>query len=400
MTTLENNHTDVARALTGLKPIDGAALQSLADTAVKELLIPGLVIHVQSPQGEFVAAAGTTKLGEEQLPDTGTHFRIGSVTKTMTAAAILLLAQKGKLRVDDPVSKHMPRVPNGDDITIAQLMEMRSGLYNYTSADEISGNMDDDPAKVWTSQQLLDLAFSQPPGFSPGAEYEYNNTNYLLLGLIIEKLDGKPLAAVFHDRLFEPLGMSNTTVPASGSNTLPEPYSHGYLYGSSSVVFQDTPTYTPEMENEAKAGTLRPTDFTDVNHSFAGAAGAVVSTADDLATWMKALAGGKVLDDEYQRVWADSPQLIDPANPYNWYGYGIDQLRWGPNTIDIHGGQTAGYNTEAGYDPVNDVTVVIWTNLTLSLDNRYTAEQLMLKVLDQVYATSPLAPSPSTEVAQ
>src|SRR6476646_5371013 len=163
MTTPENNHTDVTRATTGLKTIDGAALQSLADTAVKELLIPGLVIQVQSPQGEFVAAAGTTKLGEEQLPDTGTHFRIGSVTKTMTAATILLLAQEGELRVDDPVSKHIPGVPNGDDITIAQLMEMRSGLYNYTSADEISGNIDDDPAKVWTSQQLLDLAFSQPP---------------------------------------------------------------------------------------------------------------------------------------------------------------------------------------------------------------------------------------------
>jgi D-alanyl-D-alanine carboxypeptidase len=114
---------------------------------------------------------------------------------------------------------------------------------------------------------------------------------------------------------------------------------------------------------------------------------------------MKALAGGKVLNDEYQRIWADSPQLIDPANPYNWYGYGIDQLRWGPNTFDVHGGQTAGYNSEAGYDPVNDLTVVIWTNLTLSLDNRYTAELLMLKVLDQVYATSPLAPPPSTEIA-
>ena len=297
------------------------------------------------------------------------------------------------------MSKYVPGVPNGDDITVAQLMEMRSGLYNYTRAPEISATMDDDPAKVWTPQQLLDIAFAQPPGFAPGAEYEYNNTNYLLLGLIIEQLDGRPLAMVFHDRLFEPLGMSNTTLPPATSNTLPEPFSHGYLYGPASVVFQGTPTYTPEMTAEAKAGTLRPTDFTDVNHSFAGAAGAVVSTAEDLATWIKALASGKVLDAEYQRIWEDSPQIIDPSIPYNWYGYGIDQLRWGPNTIDLHGGQTAGYNNEAAYDPVNDMTLVVWTNLAISLDNQYTAERLTLKVLDQIYAASPLAPQPPTEVA-
>ena len=111
-----------------------------------------------------------------------------------------------------------------------------------------------------------------------------------------------------------------------------------------------TPPYTPEMEAEARAGTLQPTDYTGVNHSFAYAAGAVISTAADLATWMKALAGGKVLNAEYQRIWQDSAQIIDPANSYNWYGYGIDQLRWG-NTIDLHGGQTPGYNSEAATTP-------------------------------------------------
>ena len=82
---------------------------------------------------------------------------------------------------------------------------------------------------------------------------------------------------------------------------------------------------------------------------------------------MEALAGGKVLDAEYQRVWQDSAQIVDPANPYNWYGYGIDQLRWGPNTIDLHGGQTPGYNSEAAYDPANAMTLVMWANLTMSL---------------------------------
>jgi len=133
-----------------------------------------------------------------------------------------------------------------------------------------------------------------------------------------------------------------------------------------------------------------------VNHSFASAPGGVISTAGDLATWMKALGSGQVFNAEYQRLWQDSAQLIDPSNSYNWYGYGIDQLRWGPNTIDLHGGQTPGYNTEAAYDPANDMTLVVWGNLTLSLDNQFTAQALMVKVLDQIYALSPLAATPVT----
>ena len=382
----------------GLKPIDQSALQALVDETAQKLLVPGYMLLLRTPQGEFTAASGTTKLGEQHLPSADTHFRIASVTKTMTAAVILQLAQEGKLQLDDPVSKYIPEVPNGDNITIAQLLEMRSGLYSFTDAPEISASLDDDPTRVWTPQELLDIAFAQPPMFPPGSEYYYSNTNYVLLGLIIEQLDDRPLATVFQDRLFEPLGMTNTMLPLASSNAIPEPFSHGYLYGSSSTMMYGSPPYTPEMQAEAKAGTLQPTDYTDVNHSMAYAAGAVISTADDLATWMKALAGGKVLNAEYQRIWQDSAQIIDPANSYNWYGYGIDQLRWGTNTIDLHGGQTPGWNTEAAYDPTNDMTLVVWGNLTMSLDNKFTAQELMVKVFDQIYALSPLAPQASVEV--
>jgi D-alanyl-D-alanine carboxypeptidase len=164
------------------------------------------------------------------------------------------------------------------------------------------------------------------------------------------------------------------------------------MYGS--------PPYTPAMEAEAKAGTLRPKDYTDVNHSFSFAAGAVISTAADLATWMAALGGGKVFNAEYQKIWENSAKIIDPKNSYNWYGYGIDQLRWGQTIIDLHGGQTPGFNTEAGYDPKNDMTFVIWGNLTLALNNQFTAQALMLKVLDQIYATSPLPPPAATTGTQ
>jgi D-alanyl-D-alanine carboxypeptidase len=218
----------------------------------------------------------------------------------------------------------------------------------------------------------------------------------VLLGLIIEQLDGKPIAAAFKERLFDPLGLNDTVFPAAESNTIPEPYSHGYLYGSSSTMMYGSPPYTPEMEAEARAGTLQPKDFTDVNHSFSFAAGAVTSTAADLGTWMKALAGGQVLNAEYQRLWQDSAQIVNPANKYNWYGYGIDQIRWGSHVIDLHGGQTPGFNSEAAYDRATDMTLVIWGNLTMALNNKFTALELMLKVLDQIYVESPLPPPSAT----
>jgi D-alanyl-D-alanine carboxypeptidase len=380
----------------GLKTIDKAALQSLVDETAKELMVPGYMVLLRTPQGEFAAASGTTTRGEDSLPTADTHFRIASVTKTMTSAATLLLAQEGKLTVQDPVSKYISGVPNGDNITIAQLLEMRSGLYSFTDSPVITNSLDNDPTRVWKPQELLDLAFAQPPNFAPGAEYEYSNTNYVLLGLIVEKLDGKPIATVFEERLFEPLGLTNTMFPPARSNAIPEPFSHGYLYGGSSTMMYGTPPYTPKMEAEARAGSLQPKDYTGVNHSFSFAAGGATSTAADLATWMKALGSGKVFNAEYQRIWQDSAKIIDPKNSYNWYGYGIDQLRWGEHVVNLHGGQTPGYNTEALYDPANDMSLVIWGNLTLALNNQFTAQVLMLKVLDEIYVESPLPPRPTT----
>jgi D-alanyl-D-alanine carboxypeptidase len=392
--------TPSTQTASGLKPTDQAALQSLVDTTIKELLIPGAVVLLRTPQGDFTAAGGTTQLGTRNRPSSDTNFRIASNTKTMTAAVILQLAQEGKLSLSDPVSKYVPGVPNGDNITIAQLLEMRSGLYNYTNAPELAATIDRDPTKVWTPAELLAIAFARPPDFPPGTKYEYNNTNYALLGLVIEKTDARPLATAMQQRLFEPLGMRHTVLPASTSNSIPEPYSHGYLYGSSSVALYGAPPYSPQQKAAARAGTLQPTDYTNVNHSVAAAAGGVISTANDLATWIRALVAGRVLNAEYQRRWLDSPQPEDPSNPRQKYGYGISQLTWGPNTIYFYGGETPGYNSKVSYDPTNQVTLVVWTNLAVSLDEQQTANTLWVKVLDQVYAVSPLQPPSSPPAAR
>src|SRR5436190_13995007 len=377
-----------------LKPIDQAALQTMMDATAKELLIPGAVVLLRTPQGDFTAATGTTQLNTKNPPRADTYFRIASNTKTMSAAVIMQLAQENKLGLNDPVSKYVPGVPNGDNITIAQLLEMRSGLYNYTNDPIISATIDTDPAKVWIPAELLAIAFAHSSNFPPGAKYEYVNTNYALLGLVAEKIDGKPLGQAMHDRLFGPLGLQHTLLPASTVNTLHEPFSHGYLYGSSSVALVGEPLYPPELQAAARAGTLLPKDYTEVNHSFAAAAGPVISTSDDLATWIKALVAGRVLDPAYQRRWLDSLKPEDPSKPEGQkYGYGIAQVSWGPNTVYFHGGETPGYNSKISYDPANDLTLIVWTNLTVSLDDQQTANTLWVKVLDQIYVLSPLPPS-------
>ena len=382
----------LAAGSSAIKPIKRAALQAIVDTTAKGLLVPGAIVILRTPQGEFTFIHGTTKIGSVTSPRTDTHFRIASNTKTMTAAIIVQLAQEGKLSLGDPVSKYITGVPNSDNITIAELLSMRSGLYNYSDAPKISVTLDRDPTKIWTPNEALAIAFKQPPYFQPGTAFHYSNTNYALLGLIAEKIDGKPLARILRDRLFEPLGMKDTLLPASTSNTIPAPYSHGYQYVSSSFTLADEP-YPPNIQAAARAGTLKPIDCTFQNPSYASAAGGVISTANDLATWIKALVNGNLFNADYRRQWLRSIQPEDRSKPDGQqYGYGIAQLRFGPNKMYFHGGELPGYNSFIGYDPANKVTLVVWTNLCFSVDSQPTANAIMVKLLDQIYVVSPLQP--------
>src|SRR5207249_2302522 len=297
-----------------LKPIDQAALQSMVNTTAKELLVPGAIVILRAPQGKFTLTYGTTLLGATTQPRADTHFRIASNTKSMTAAVIVLLAQEGKLSLDDPVSKYVPSVPNGDNITIDELLRMRSGLYNYTDAPELAAIVDRDPTKVWTTEEVLAIAFAR----------------------------------------------------------------------------------SPNIRAAARAGTLLPTDYTDLNPSFAYFPGGVISTASDLAIWIEALVAGRVFDAAYQRRWLDSLEAKDPRTPNGQqYGYGMERLRWGPNAVYFHGGETPGYNAHMGYDPNSHVTFVTWTNLPISVEGKWTSMALVLKIWDQIYTVSPLTAFPS-----
>ncbi|WP_018599347.1 serine hydrolase [Mycobacterium sp. 155] len=371
---------------TALKTIDPTHLQTIVENAANKLGVPGALVLVQTPQGTFTAKVGTTELGAQTPPQPDTHFRIASNTKTMTAALIVLLAQDGKLSLHTPISAYVPDVPNGENITVADLLTMRSGLYCYTNAPELSAALDADPAKPWTPQQVLGIAFAHQTSAPPDSTYEYCNTNYALLGLAAEKVGGRPLAEQLHDRLFAPFGMQSTTLPGVNDTALPEPYAHGYMYGTTLYAMVDE-DYPADMVAAAQAGTLKPIDYTHQNPSYAQAAGGAISTADDLATWMRALVTGKVFDADYHQQWLNSLRPEDPAKPDGQrYGYGISYQRYGPNAaMYYHGGEMPGFNSFMGFDPDNNVALVIWTNLTLSPDGRTTANALVPTALDEIY---------------
>lgn len=375
-----------------LNQIDAADFRRAVEHAATTLMVPGAVVALRTPQGSFDVAVGTTEWGTEQKPDVQTRFRIASNTKTMTAALIMLLAQDGKLALDDAVGRYVDGVPNGGNISIDELLKMRSGLYGYTDDPEVAEELDRHPARSWTPQEVLAIAYRHPPRFAPGAEYDYSNTNYALLGLIAERVGGRTLSDQFRDRLLDPLGLDQTTLPAVDDTTIPAPGSHGYMYGPTRYALLDEP-YPESMRAEVRAGTLSPIDYTNQNPSYATAAGGVISTADNLLTWIRALVTGEVFAEDTQERWLAGLQAEDPDQPDGKrYGYGMTYQSYGEGAaMYYHGGELPGFNSFIGYDPENDVTLVIWTNLTLSPDGRTTANAMLPPILDEIYAGLALA---------
>ncbi len=155
--------------------------------------------------------------------------------------------------------------------------------------------------------------------------------------------------------------------------------------------------YPADVQDAARAGALTPTDYTNQNSSYAYAAGGVISTAENIETWIRALVSGKVFNADYKEQWLKSLQPEDHDQPDGQqYGYGISYQRFSPTAaMYYHGGEMPGFNSFMGYDPDNDVSLVIWTNLTISLDDKTTAQALLPILLDEIYTGLSLAPAPT-----
>ena len=324
---------------------------------------PGAFLLVRSPNGEFTSAYGTTVVGEDSPPAADTRFRAASNTKTFTGTLILQLVDEGLVSLSDPVSKYQADVPNGDQITVEMLLAMRSGLLDFTATEGFSTAVLADPQRVWQPEELLALSFAEPPLFAPGAELNYSNTNYVLLGLIAEQVTGVELPQLFEERLLAPLELDATVFPALADAAIPAPNSNGYGFGYSD----------PD-------GTALE-DVTDTNPSMVWAAGAIISSAEDLANWVEDLAQGELLKPETQAARLDS---LDPNPATASYGLGLARI----NGLLGHNGRVPGFTSYMGTDPQREVTVVIWANLSETLEGNRPADSIAEAVVPLVLGSA------------
>lgn len=386
-TSASAGSTSSGSAIDGAEPAYAPAVSAAVEKVMQDNVIPGSVVLISSKdQGDWIGTFGTGTLGEDDPMSVQDHFRIGSNTKTMTSTVILQLVQEGKLALDDPIGKYIPGVPNGDQITIAQLSEMRSGLYSYSFDPGFNQSLDEQPQKVWTPQELIDISFNHPVDFAPGEKYEYSNTNIILLGLVIERLTGMTASAAFQERIFTPLGLENTLLPVPNDASIPSPHPQGYSFGSNTSTI-DTYALPTKDQPAALDGTLLPNDETDANPSWAWTAGGAISTVDDMKTYVEALVNGGLLNAQTQKIRMDSFQSTDPGNPAAaQYGLGIAKI--GP--LIGHDGQIPGYMTFMGHDPDTGLTIVIGTNLATVPSGEGSALQILKGLLPIFYPNAPI----------
>jgi D-alanyl-D-alanine carboxypeptidase len=341
--------------------------QLMADNA-----IPGAVVLVRSATEQWTQAFGTGTIGEDDPMTLDDHFRVGSNTKTMTGTIILQLVDEGLLRLDDPVSMYRPDVPNGENMTIAQLLDMTSGINSYTFLPYVNGIMDSDPTKAWDPEELIALGLEMPVEFQPGEGFLYSNTNTVLLGRIAEELTGEKLEDLMQERIFDPLGLKTAVMPAPAEGYMPEPYPHGYLFGTN-VSTIDGAALSPEDQAKAVAGELLPNDVTDLNPSWGWAAGAASSTIGDLATYVEALVGGGLISPELQQARLDSVRG----------GYGLAMAKFGH--MIGHNGSLPGYQSFMVHDPERDLTLIVFANIQATPAGRGAADLMAGALMGALY---------------
>ncbi|MGW5419429.1 serine hydrolase domain-containing protein [Streptomyces sp. NPDC003943] len=316
-----------------LSPAVDAHLDEAIRQVMQEANVPGVMVALSAPgKGQYIRSFGVADKVTEQQMTPNLYMRIGSETKTFTVTALLELVDQGKLGLDDPIGKYVSDVPNGDRITLRELAGMRSGLFNYSADPDFYKAFTSNPDRPFTPQELLDYSFRHPVNFQPNAQFEYCNTNLILLGLVVEKVGGMPLHDFITRNVSRPAGLRHTIFPTDAA--FPEPHAHGYT-------------------NQTATGQIE--DSTDWNPSWGWAAGAMISDLQDLRTWAKVVATGTLLtaDTQAQRL-KTGPSGI----PGTGYGLGIFNVQGWIG----HNGSLPGYESLTIYLPEHQATLVVLLN--------------------------------------
>ncbi|MFD6169385.1 serine hydrolase domain-containing protein [Streptomyces coeruleorubidus] len=297
-------------------------LQEIVDSG-----FTGVQLRVHDERGEWVGSAGVGRLGESAEPPTDGHCRIGSNTKTFIATLVLQLVAEGRIGLDTPAAEYLPELGLDRRITVRMLLQHTSGVFNFTGEYYDDGRFTpgipvtgrewvDNRFKTYRPEELVRLALSKPARFEPGTDWSYSNTNYVLARLLIEKVAGCSLAEEMQRRILDPLGLSGTVAPYTRQE-VPEPHAHAY--------------YRYEDED----GRQRTVDVTRQNPSWISGGGDMISTTQDLHTFISALMRGKLLP---------APLLAEMCKPHPKAGYGlgvfVQETERGGTIITHNGGIT------------------------------------------------------------
>lgn len=310
-------------------------LQALVDKAMWDNQIPGALVGVWTPAGSWTSATGAADIVAQRDASRSDFSAWRSITKSLTVTIVLQLVAEDLVELDAPVGTYVSGVPNGERITIRQLANMTSGLFNYSSDSTFIDNLIADLSRPYTIDELLAYAFTHRVNFQAGTAYEYSNTNTLLLQKVAETVTGQSLEQLFRVRLFSRLPAGS--VEYLTGTTLPDPHLNGYIFDEESRTFEEY-----ELNGTSLAG-----------------AGAMVGTMEGLRDWGRLLVGGDLLPGglQAQRFLGRRP-TNGPL--YDSYGLGMGEIGgwWG------HTGNGLGYQACVFTEPSTLSSIVILVNAT------------------------------------
>jgi len=296
---------------------------------------------------------------EWKVPNTPTtKFRLGSITKQFTAASILLLEERGKLSLDDPIKKHMPDAPAAwDAVTIYHVLTHTAGIPDFTATPEFQTQK----LAPSSAEKTVALFKNWPLQFTPGSEMRYSNSGYVLLGYLVERISGQSYATFVRDNIFRPLGMNDTAYDVTAE--IVERRAAGY---------------------QVVVGGFRNAPYTDM--TIPHGAGGLYSTTEDLLRWTQGLFSGKLLT---------SASLRKMTTPFkNDYALGVTAIQRNDRTLMItHGGGIEGFNTNLTFYPADKITIVVLGNV-----NGAAPGQIAVQLGAIMYGTAPDPGAGRTEV--
>jgi D-alanyl-D-alanine carboxypeptidase len=336
------------RLPSGPPSLPTVALQASIDRWLRATGAPGISVTVRWADGRtWTGSAGYADVGRRTPVTENTAFAIASLTKTFTSAVIMRLVEEGRVGLEDSVARYLPEQHLDKRITVRMLLDHTSGLFDVFLAPGIDRALQSAPSTAWTVSRAL--AYRRKAYFAPGTRWHYSNTNYMLLGLIAERVTQDTLAAEVRRRFLTPLGLAGTWTQAVEPPR--DPLAHGYAL---------TGTRATPRQRDLSDGT-RVVPFTSIITAIDGA-GAVASTSRDLATWATDLYGGHVLSGATLDTMVADQQRTVAYIPGVRYGLGVQVYSVGPWTTLGHSGLLLGFRGQMRYVPALGLSIAALTN--------------------------------------